>query len=118
MRVVEWGTLRHVRAEMRNVRAIMIHEYGEPAQVARVETLSVADPRSDEALIEMLAAPINPADLNVIEGSYPIRPELPGVPGVEGVGRVVKVGAAVSGFREGDIVLAPHGFGSWREAGV
>ena len=42
--------------------------------------------------MRLLAAPINPADLNVIEGKYPIRPALPGVQGVEEEGMVENVG--------------------------
>lgn len=55
--------------------------------------------------VRMLFAPINPADLNMIQGSYPIHPELPAVGGNEGVGRVVSVGAGVSKFRVGDLVI-------------
>ena len=44
----------------------------------------------------MLAAPINPADLNTIEGTYPKKPSLPAVGGNEGVGEVCLVGANVS----------------------
>jgi hypothetical protein len=39
-----------------------------------------------------LQAPINPSDMNTIEGKYPLQPKLPGVPGHEGVGEVVEVG--------------------------
>jgi trans-2-enoyl-CoA reductase len=40
----------------------------------------------------MQAAPINPADLNQIEGKYPIRPGTPATPGFEGAGIVVELG--------------------------
>lgn len=66
----------------------------------------------------MLFAPINPADLNVIEGKYPIRPPLPATPGIEGVGVVEKVGAAAGDVQPGAMVLIPHGVGAWREACV
>lgn len=66
----------------------------------------------------MLAAPINPADLNVIEGKYPIGPAHPGVPGVEGVGVVEEVGVAVQSLRVGDRVLLSREMGTWREACV
>jgi trans-2-enoyl-CoA reductase len=42
-----------------------------------------------------MQAPINPSDINTIEGKYPITPELPGVPGHEGVGVVEAVGPKV-----------------------
>jgi trans-2-enoyl-CoA reductase len=63
----------------------------------------------------MLAAPINPADLNTIEGVYPIRPQLPAVPGSEGVGTVVDVGDQVSHVKVGDWVIpAMAAVGTWR----
>src|SRR4051812_42908853 len=101
-----------------NVSAIVIHEFGAPAEVARVESIELPPLSAKGARVRMLASPINPADLNVVEGKYPIRPELPGVPGVEGVGVVEAVGAEVKDLRAGDHVLLPHGVGAWREAAV
>jgi len=46
-------------------------------------------------------APINPSDINTIQGKYPIHPTLPGVPGHEGVGVVEAVGAKVGGVGSG-----------------
>ncbi len=45
----------------------------------------------DEVLIRWLASPINPADINQIQGVYPIKPPLPAVGGNEGYGRVEEV---------------------------
>ena len=66
--------------------------------------------------MKMRAAPINPADLNQIEGKYPVRAELPATPGFEGAGVVVEVGANVTNVRMGDVVILPHNVGTWREA--
>ena len=60
----------------------------------------------------MLAAPINPADLNVIEGTYGDLPELPATIGNEGVGRISSVGLGVTGLEPGQLVL-PMTFGTW-----
>ncbi len=84
--------------------------------MARVEDMEIAPPGPGEARVRLLAAPINPADLNVLEGKYPTGPELPGVPGVEGVGLVEEVGTTVATIQGGDRVLLPHGVGTWREA--
>jgi trans-2-enoyl-CoA reductase len=64
----------------------------------------------------MRAAPINPADLNQIEGKYPIRAELPATPGFEGAGVVVDLGANVTNVAAGELVILPHNVGTWREA--
>ena len=98
--------------------AIVLHEHGEPAKVARCEAVELPPLGLADTLVEILAAPINPADLNVIEGKYPVRPSLPGTPGVEGVGVVREIGSGVTAVEAGDHVLLPHGLGTWREAAV
>ncbi len=102
---------------MQKVRAIIIREHGDPVTVAKLETLDLPSPAAGEVRVRVNFAPINPADINVLEGKYPIRPELPGTPGVEGAGIVEECGADVSGLGAGDAVLLPQGFGTWREAG-
>jgi trans-2-enoyl-CoA reductase len=102
---------------MEKVSAIVIHEHGDPAVVARCANLQLPPPGPGEARVRMLFAPINPADLNVLEGKYPVRPTLPGVPGMEGVGIVEACGPGVEWPVSGTPVLLPHRFGSWREAG-
>jgi trans-2-enoyl-CoA reductase len=101
---------------MQKIRAVVIHEHGEPQKVARIETLDLPAPGPGEVRVRLRFAPINPADLNVLEGKYPIRPTLPGTPGVEGVGVVEEIGTGVAGLATGAIVLLPHSVGTWREA--
>lgn len=103
---------------MKNVSAIVYHEHGDPAEVVRVEAQELPDIKPSEVRIRILAAPINPADLNVIEGKYPILHPLPAVPGVEGAGVVEAAGEEVTHVGIGDQVLLPHGLGTWREACV
>ncbi|KAM4796747.1 enoyl-[acyl-carrier-protein] reductase, mitochondrial [Rhinophrynus dorsalis] len=62
----------------------------------------------------MLAAPINPSDINMVQGTYALLPELPAVGGNEGVGVVVEVGSRVTSVRQGDwVVPADAGLGTW-----
>ena len=65
----------------RNISAAVYEKHGNPADVLHVETRPWPTPAADEAVVKMRAAPINPADLNQIEGKYPVRPELPATPG-------------------------------------
>lgn len=102
---------------MEKVSAIVIREHGEPGEVARCETMDLPPPGPGEVRVRMQFAPINPADLNVLEGKYPVRPELPGVPGVEGVGIVEARGPGVEVPVPSTPVLLPHRYGTWREAG-
>ncbi len=81
-----------------------------------METRPWPEPGPGEAVVEMEAAPINPADLNAIEGKYPVRPELPATPGFEGCGVVRETGRGVEGLAPGTRVILPHNIGTWREA--
>lgn len=99
---------------MEKVSAIVISEHGEPSSVARHGDVDLPLPAHGEVRVRVLVAPINPADINVLEGKYPVRPTLPGFPGVEGVGVVDE---SAHGFEKGTRVLLPHRFGTWRSAG-
>jgi mitochondrial enoyl-[acyl-carrier protein] reductase / trans-2-enoyl-CoA reductase len=100
----------------KNILAAVYERHGNPADVLRVESRLWPTPAEGEAVVEMRAAPINPADLNQIEGKYPIRPELPATPGFEGAGVVIDVGANVTNVTTGALVILPHNVGTWREA--
>jgi trans-2-enoyl-CoA reductase len=99
-----------------NISAVVYERHGNPADVLKIETRPWPAPAPDEAVVQMRAAPINPADLNAIEGKYPGRKEVPAVPGFEGAGVVVELGADVRGLTNGALVLLPHHVGTWREA--
>src|SRR5215211_455279 len=100
----------------RNISAAVYETHGNPADVLHVETRPCPTPAADEAVVKMYAAPINPADLNQIEGKYPVRPELPATPGFEGAGVVIELGADVQGLTSGRLVILPHNIGTWRDA--
>jgi trans-2-enoyl-CoA reductase len=104
----------------RTVNVACCHEWGEPGSVLRVEPWTIAEPGPGQVLVEMIAAPVNPADINVIEGRYGKRPPLPAAIGNEGVGEVVQLGPGVEsdprGLEKGQWVRPVPGVGSWREA--
>jgi NADPH:quinone reductase-like Zn-dependent oxidoreductase len=53
-----------------------------------------------KAVVELLAAALNPADLTIASGTFPAgSPPLPYVPGIEGVGRVVESARFAPGTR-------------------
>src|SRR5438477_11859645 len=90
--------------------------HGNPADVLRIETQPWPRPDADEVVVAMQAAPINPADLNAIEGKYPGKREVPAVPGFEGSGIISEVGRNISNGSVGSLVILPHDIGTWREA--
>jgi NADPH:quinone reductase-like Zn-dependent oxidoreductase len=93
------------------MKAARLHAFGS-AENLHDESVEIPPPGVDEVRVEMLFAPVNPADINIIEGTYGTLPELPATLGNEGVGRVAAVGADVFSLRSGDLV-APLGVGSW-----
>src|SRR3954469_15035803 len=99
-------------------KAAVYETHGNPAEVLRVVELPQPAPGPDEVVVRMSAAPINPADLNSIEGKYPIKQALPATPGMEGAGVVIECGSAVRNLAVGTHVILPHGFGTWREVAV
>jgi trans-2-enoyl-CoA reductase len=101
---------------MKTISAAAYETHGNPADVLRVESRPWPTPAAGEVIVKMRAAPINPADLNQIEGKYPVRAELPATPGFEGAGVVVDVGAEVKGLTSGALVILPHNIGTWRDA--
>ncbi|KAJ8868603.1 hypothetical protein PR048_030141 [Dryococelus australis] len=95
-------------------------EFGEPVKVVRLEEENLQVPKTNEVLIRMLAAPVNPADIITLQGLYPTKPSLPAVPGNEGVGEVLSVGSAVDSLKPGDRVTAQTAinWGTWRTHAV
>ncbi|XP_018563468.1 enoyl-[acyl-carrier-protein] reductase, mitochondrial-like [Anoplophora glabripennis] len=97
------------------VSKLVYSEYGDPMKVVHKENEELPQPKENEVLVKMLAAPVNPADVNTIQGKYPSKPPLPAVPGNEGVGKVIKIGPGVLDFEEGDhVVPLTSNLGTWR----
>jgi mitochondrial enoyl-[acyl-carrier protein] reductase / trans-2-enoyl-CoA reductase len=88
------------------MKRIDISAYGAPEEVARcVEVSDVGAPGPGEVVFDVLAFPINPADISFCRGNYRLRPPLPTTPGAECVGRVAAVGSGVTQVKSGDLVI-------------
>lgn len=90
-----------------------IREVGVPDQVVRIEDWDLPALQPGQILVEPLVAPVHPADLNVLSGTYGTKPTLPTVLGIEGVGRVAAGSAHV-----GQRILAPLQIGWWCTARI
>ncbi len=84
-----------------------LNAFGLPSQVVDcVEGEDPGPPGPGEVLVEVLACPINPAELLIIEGTYASKPPLPARLGIEGAGRVLAVGEDVDRLAPGDTVMS------------
>ncbi|KAI7744292.1 hypothetical protein M8C21_031070 [Ambrosia artemisiifolia] len=96
-------------------KAVFYESHGPPDTVTKIIQLPPVEIKPNDVCVKMLASPINPSDINRIEGVYPVRPPVPAVGGYEGAGEVHSVGSAVQGLAPGDLVMAsPPSTGSWQ----
>ena len=88
------------------MKQVLLERYGQPEEGLRcADVPDVGPPDAGEVVFEVLAFPINPADVSFCRGSYRLKPPLPATPGAECVGRVTAVGAGVTHVRPGDLVI-------------
>jgi trans-2-enoyl-CoA reductase len=105
-------------------KALVVKDYGEPKDILSLHTHSISPAHSNLLTLRFLASPINPADINQLQGVYPSKPTFTttlstadpiAVGGNEGVAEVLSVGEKVKGFKKGDWVIQKGpGFGTWR----
>ncbi|RUS18192.1 LOW QUALITY PROTEIN: hypothetical protein BC937DRAFT_89053 [Endogone sp. FLAS-F59071] len=104
-------------------KAMVYSQYGKPSEVLSIHTHPLPALTPSTLHLRFLASPINPADINQIEGVYPLKPPFStehiqsnvpvAIGGNEGVAMVVAVGDEVSGIKVGDwVVMAESGFGA------
>lgn len=97
------------------MKAVQLQRHGRPRDAcALVDLEEPGGPAAGEVLVAVEATPINPADLLIIEGRYPGPETLPATLGIEGAGRILAVGAGVTGLAEGDPVMI-FGRANWVE---
>ena len=94
-------------------KQLVFKKFGPPIEVLELENHIPTSrvPASGDVLVRILAAPINPADLNTIEGTYGVKPMLPATPGIEGCG-VVEVSRSAD-FEIGDWVIFLRRASTW-----
>ena len=97
--------------DQRRARRLTFADCGKPDQVLKLEDFEPRLPEDGEVLVRMNAAPINPADLNLIEGTYGVKVDLPAVPGIEGCG-VVEVSKSYR-FEAGQRVIFLRRASTW-----
>ncbi|POS83320.1 hypothetical protein EPUL_004492, partial [Erysiphe pulchra] len=106
-------------------KALVFSKYGEPNDVLSLHQHSITPSiPSSSIILKTLASPVNPADINQIQGTYPSRPAFThllgttqpsAVAGNEGCFEVVSTGSSVTSISRGDwVVIKSPTFGTWR----
>ena len=96
-------------------RKIVITDFGEPANAATLETGTIAVPGKGEVLISTSFSPVNPADINILEGRYGSLPVLPATVGTEGSGRIIATGPDVADLKMDDQVFYLSRSDCWQD---
>ncbi|MBV8686863.1 MAG: NADPH:quinone oxidoreductase family protein [Alphaproteobacteria bacterium] len=96
------------------MKALLSHQPGGPETLVLTE---LPDPQAGpgQLLVRVRACAINYPDVLIIEDKYQFKPPRPFAPGGEVAGTVEAVGEGVTGWREGDRVVAMTGHGGLAE---
>ena len=104
------------RSPSETTRAVRFHEYGEPAEVLRLDRLAVAGPPPGRVRVAVHACGLNPADWALCRGLA--AGLLPRGIGLEVSGVVDAVGAGVEDVGVGDLVLGTPDWSRGPSAGA
>ena len=90
------------------MKAVQFTTFGDPRKVLDVaEHDEPPAPGYRQIKVDVLAAPINPSDLLLVNGRYSDRPPVPYIPGIEAVARVVEAGPGNTVNPGDHVMLAP-----------
>jgi NADPH:quinone reductase-like Zn-dependent oxidoreductase len=98
------------------MRTVRFHEYGEPADVLRLETAPVPEPGAGRIRVAVHACGLAPADWALCRGLFP--GELPRGIGCDVSGMVEAVGEGVTDVEVGDLVFGTADFADQHSAGA
>ncbi|CAK9437769.1 uncharacterized protein LODBEIA_P21470 [Lodderomyces beijingensis] len=114
------------RRTMIQAQAVLYKQHGPPKDVLFTQNFTIDDDNlaPEQVLVKTIASPVNPSDINQIQGVYPSKPaktldygtDEPAAPcGNEGLFQVLKVGDQVREFQVGDWAIPSQvNFGTWR----
>ena len=113
-------------SRMLTSHAVIFSSHGEPKDVLKTHTYEIDETKlgANEIVLKTLGAPINPSDINQVQGVYPSQPEKTtalgtseplAVGGNEGLFEITHVGSGVKEFQVGDWAIPTSvNFGTWR----
>ncbi len=92
------------------MRAWRTHEYGQPREALKLDTVPIPVPEAGEVRVKVQAIPLNLNDLERITGgNMMVRPDLPYSPGMEVMGVVDACGAGAEGLAAKRVVAVTKG---------
>src|SRR5881628_2427240 len=93
------------------MKAVLCKQYGPPDSLV-VEDIPPPVAGPGEVVVSVKAASVNFPDVLIIQNKYQYKPPLPFSPGSELAGLVNELGPGVTGFKEGDRVIAFTTYGA------
>ncbi|MGI9412169.1 MAG: NADPH:quinone oxidoreductase family protein [Hyphomicrobiales bacterium] len=96
------------------MKAVLCKAYGPPEDLI-IEDIAAPEPGPDEVVVEAKAIGLNFFDTLIIQDKYQFKPDLPFSPAAELAGIVKSVGSNVTGYAQGDRVMAYTKHGAARE---
>lgn len=122
-RKISFKSIRSYSTKILTTHELKLKEYAQSSELENALELTETSLRldslkSEELLVKLVASPINPADVNIIQGKYGILPkQLPSLIGNEGLFEVVE--SKSSKFNRGDWVLPiKSNWGTWRSHAI
>ncbi len=102
------------------MNTLQFSNFGDPAtELECVESETpLPTPASGQVRLRVRFSPIHPSDINLIQGTYGIRPELPAIPGGEASAIVDAIADDVTGLQLGDAVILRTRIGAWRDFAI
>jgi NADPH:quinone reductase-like Zn-dependent oxidoreductase len=97
-------------------RTVRFHEYGEPADVLREESVEIPDPPAERVRVRVVATGLNPADWELCRGFLP--GSLPRGIGSDVAGTIDAVGKGVTDVAIGDLVFGSADFAGQSSGGA
>lgn len=94
-----------------NACRLIFEKHGEPIESLSLSDFQTAPLNNGDVLLQIHASPINPADLNYIQGTYGIKPELPSTVGMECSATVLE--SRSEALSPGDSVFPISQIGGW-----